>query len=160
MQKTNSKKGFTLIELLVVVAIIGILASIVLASLNAARAKGSNAAIKAGLSNMRAQAALFYDDNKTYGVSGGVGLTCIVSFDGTTNPDPCDGLFTDPNMLAAMKSVAFTSGDVVVSNTDATGENWAASATLKPTDGGDITFCVDGSGVAKTNVTALSGLCQ
>lgn len=60
------KSGFTLIELLVVVAIIGILASVVLANLNGARRKGIDAAIKAGLSNARAQAALFYDDNQVY----------------------------------------------------------------------------------------------
>src|ERR1035437_2631099 len=60
------EKGFTLIELLVVIAIIGILSSVVLASLNSARGKGSNAAVKSGLANMRAEAALFYDTAGTY----------------------------------------------------------------------------------------------
>lgn len=50
-----------MIELLVVVAIIGILASVVLASLNSARNKGADAAIKSSLANTRAQAELFYD---------------------------------------------------------------------------------------------------
>ena len=55
--------GFTLIELLVVIAIIGILSSVVLASLNTARGKGADAAVKSNLNNMRAQAELWYADH-------------------------------------------------------------------------------------------------
>jgi len=56
-------RGFTLIELLVVIAIIGILSSVVLASLNTARNKGADAAIKADLAGSRAQAELYYSEN-------------------------------------------------------------------------------------------------
>ncbi|HEY0979960.1 MAG TPA: type II secretion system protein [Candidatus Paceibacterota bacterium] len=57
----NNSKGFTLIELLVVIAVIGILASVVLASLNSARAKSKQAAAKAQLKEMYTHAAIYYD---------------------------------------------------------------------------------------------------
>jgi prepilin-type N-terminal cleavage/methylation domain-containing protein len=61
--KMNLKKGFTLIELLVVVAIIGILAAVVLASLNTARSKGNDAAVKSNLRNAVSQGEIFYNTN-------------------------------------------------------------------------------------------------
>lgn len=52
------QRGFTLIELLVVVAIIGLLSSVVLGSLNGARAKAKDAAVRADLRQMATLAEL------------------------------------------------------------------------------------------------------
>jgi prepilin-type N-terminal cleavage/methylation domain-containing protein len=54
MKKIISR-GFTLIELLVVIAIIGILASIVLVSLNSARQKGKDVRILSDVNQIRTQ---------------------------------------------------------------------------------------------------------
>lgn len=62
----KSSRGFTLIELLVVIAIIGILSSVVLASLSNARSQGQDAAVKGTMSQFGAQAELYYSGSSTY----------------------------------------------------------------------------------------------
>lgn len=59
-------RGFTLIELLVVIAIIGVLSSVVLASVNTARAKGSDARVKIDFHNIQLALQLYYDKNGTF----------------------------------------------------------------------------------------------
>jgi prepilin-type N-terminal cleavage/methylation domain-containing protein len=60
------QKGFTLIELLVVIGIIGVLSTVVLASLNSAREKGKIALIKSTLKNLYTQAAVNQSDNGSF----------------------------------------------------------------------------------------------
>ena len=70
-QKQKLSSGFTLIELLVVIAIIGVLAAIVLVSINNARTKAKDVRRKADISQIQKALELYYDDNRQYPTSGG-----------------------------------------------------------------------------------------
>lgn len=69
MARNDFKRGFTLIELLVVIAIIGLLSSVVLATLNAARVKARDASRIAQLTQIRAALELYYLDKGYYPAS-------------------------------------------------------------------------------------------
>ena len=60
------RSGFTLIELLVVIAVIGILAAVILASLNTARAKARDAKRIADLKQVQTALELYRNDNSDY----------------------------------------------------------------------------------------------
>lgn len=77
MFKNKKNKGFTLIELLVVIAIIGILASIVLVSLNSARAKARDVRRVGDLRQVALALELYYDDvSSAYPVDATPGAGC------------------------------------------------------------------------------------
>ncbi|HEV7424628.1 MAG TPA: type II secretion system protein [Candidatus Paceibacterota bacterium] len=146
--KMNFKKGFTLIELLVVVAIIGILASVVLASLNTARTKGSDAAIKADMSGVRASAEVAYDTNgQRYPLTLGTttaGTDCGVTFTAGSMFDPASGGTVGASIDAALAHVKTQNGAVALfCNSGNTG--YAIAATLK----GGTFWCIDSTGAAK-----------
>jgi len=66
---TKRNRGFTLIELLVVIAIIGILSSVVLASLNSARKKARDARRVADIKQLQLALEMSFDKNRTYPAS-------------------------------------------------------------------------------------------
>ena len=66
----NGRQGFTLIELLVVIAIIGILSSVVLASLNSARKKARDARRLVDIKQVQTALDLYFDANSKYPAGG------------------------------------------------------------------------------------------
>lgn len=142
-----AKRGFTLIELLVVIAIIGILSSVVLASLNTARDKGTDAKIQSEIRSIQVNAEIFYDNNgNSYNNTGTAISSCNSGmFNNASNPN-IQQIITDLGS-------AHGSADPQCYIT-ANGAAYAIRHQLKANSA--LYFCADSTGkVGTSTVTAI-----
>ena len=104
---------------------------------NTARAKGADAAAKSDLSNMTAQAAIYYDSTgvQTYGTAG---ATCTTA----------GSLFVDPIIANAIAQATTQATAIACNNT---AQTYAMAVTLKSGAG---YYCVDSNGTSSSKTTA------
>lgn len=142
-----SLAGFTLIELLIVIAIIGVLSSVVLASLQTAREKGTNVSIESSIGGLRSAGEIYFSDaSNTYEVDNDTDSVCIT-----------DDLAAHKGILRMLVAADAANGvGAVVCNDDPS--SWAAAAQLIGSDSGNY-FCADSTGFAgvKTGVVGAGG---
>jgi len=141
--KIKYEKGFTLIELMVVIAIIGVLTSIIISSLNSSRLKANDTKVKAQLAKVRSHAALYADgNNNNYTAS--VMATPLL---------PCTGvMFTDsPSGMNDYTGTASAWPAGTLLSCQATAGAYAVSANLQQTGlpAASDTWCVDSVGNSK-----------
>jgi prepilin-type N-terminal cleavage/methylation domain-containing protein len=87
----KKQKGFTLIELLVVIAIIGILATIVLVSLNSARVKARDARRQSDIQQISLAMEMYYDANTSTYFQSATMPTAIGTYMTIVPKDPGSG---------------------------------------------------------------------
>jgi prepilin-type N-terminal cleavage/methylation domain-containing protein len=140
--------GFTLIELLVVIAIIGILSSIVLASLSTARSKGKDAATEEALSGARAQGEIYAASS-----SNSYAGACSTSAPGGGLGAILTGAASSSGVTGGVVTTLATAGTAttVICHDASTG--WAASAPLSTTG---TYWCVDNNGDSKSETVVLA----
>ena len=146
LHSSSVRRGFTLIELLVVIAIIGILSSVVLASLNTARAKGVDAAIKSNLNSIRPQSSMMYDTlGGTYNNTGVAisSATCSTLTDVGT-------IFEDVTIQNALIAAALAAGSDSDCGVSDIGDSYSIATALKT--GGF--WCIDNTGIARGTTAA------
>ena len=151
-------RGFTLIELLVVITIIGLLSTVVLASLGSARAKSRDARRLSDLKQIATTIAL---GDGTKSVAFAVCTTAGTRLSTCTTPVGLT-VFTDPSEPSALcpagaSATASAPCDYTVANAAANTQNWKVCTYLEArtlpltTTGGLVSIGHDGNVVAGCN---------
>jgi prepilin-type N-terminal cleavage/methylation domain-containing protein len=162
----NRTKGFTLIELLVVIAIIGILSSVVLASLATARAKSRDAKRVSDIGQIQLGLELQFDANQSYpqtnqvagsaSADGGVQLLVNNGFIPTL-PVPPPGLVSKYQYRGLLAATLPAVAGQECSAVNAVCIFYFLGALLERTDSTVLQNDADASLVAVTGPYALTG---
>lgn len=145
-------KGFTLIELLVVISIIGLLSSIVVASLNTSRVRASDVAIKADLKGIATSAeAEASNMDGRYNTTGIAVTSSSCSTLGTPNT-----ILQNPNIQSAMKHIKATNGGQdVFCNISADGTSYSMTGPLSVNTGDSVYMDNTGNFVSGKSDSAI-----
>jgi type IV pilus assembly protein PilE len=126
-----SQHGFTLVELLITIAIIGILAMVVLTSLNDARIQGINAKIETEMDAIAKRAEVEHIQSLTYDSVCG-----------------SNGISQSPDILRSITSINTFASSTLICNSQTT--SYAISVPINTTH-----WCIDSLGTKKEIPDAL-----
>ena len=129
--------GIIIAFALPLIAIMGILSSVVLVSLNVARQKGNDAQVHSVLMEMRTQAEIYYGNNNSYSVA----------------RDCSSGMFAD----SAFASTTQQLKDKSILNCFAEKSTYAISTPLSSTGTSTPNYCVDSTGFSGDAVATDDG---
>lgn len=172
-QKTQ--KGFTMLELLVVIAVIGLLSTIIFASVNIAQRRADEAVVASSMDVIRKQAELYYSTHGRYGtpwvtppvaIGGNFGAG-VTTFYRNQQPRPCfpESFWHDDSTVVTaitkimdLSTFSFYGGayDAVMCGMTSDGQRWAFAAMELGV--GYSRYCIDWSGQTKKSSNAMTNV--